>query len=141
MRRPIPTSDGGKFDIVSLSLVLNYVPDPAGRGEMLRRTTWFLRARNDLNGTKDDFIAPLPSLFLTLPLPCVTNSRYMTAEHLERIMNALGFSLARSKRSAKIFYSLWHLQTPKNASKDFKKVEIQPGPKRNNFCVVLRSGT
>jgi 25S rRNA (adenine2142-N1)-methyltransferase len=43
MRRPLPTSDEQRFDAISLSLVVNYVSDPIGRGDMLRRTTDFLR--------------------------------------------------------------------------------------------------
>jgi 25S rRNA (adenine2142-N1)-methyltransferase len=34
---------GYYYDVLSLSLVLNYVPDATARGEMLRRTTLFLR--------------------------------------------------------------------------------------------------
>lgn len=47
MERALPAleADDDKFDMISLSLVLNFVPSPAGRGEMLRRTTKFLRQR------------------------------------------------------------------------------------------------
>lgn len=47
MERALPAleADDDKFDMISLSLVLNFVPSPAGRGEMLRRTTEFLRQR------------------------------------------------------------------------------------------------
>lgn len=49
MKFPLPNSpdrsgewEGGRgYDVISLSLVLNYVPDARGRGEMLRRTTMF----------------------------------------------------------------------------------------------------
>ncbi|KKK26741.1 nucleolus protein [Aspergillus rambellii] len=37
MERRLPSSDDDRFHIISLSLVLNYVPDPVGRGEMLKR--------------------------------------------------------------------------------------------------------
>lgn len=72
MQRPIPTSDEHRFDLISLSLVLNYVPDAPGRGEMLRRLTKFLRRPEspDIDGATS-----LPALFLVLPLPCVDNSR------------------------------------------------------------------
>ncbi|KAF2211876.1 hypothetical protein CERZMDRAFT_112192 [Cercospora zeae-maydis SCOH1-5] len=51
MKRPLPSStsleaDEEKFDVISLSLVLNFVPSAAERGEMLRRTTKFLRQRH-----------------------------------------------------------------------------------------------
>ncbi len=49
MTFPLPNSPDGKgewqsergYDVLSLSLVLNYVPDARGRGDMLRRTTLF----------------------------------------------------------------------------------------------------
>ncbi len=50
MERPVPLLEIGdgdeeRFDVVSLSLVLNYVGDPVGRGDMLRRVGAFLRRR------------------------------------------------------------------------------------------------
>ncbi|KAK6365070.1 25S rRNA (adenine2142-N1)-methyltransferase [Exophiala oligosperma] len=49
MKFPLPNDPTGKgswknqkgYDVLSLSLVLNYVPDAHGRGEMLKRTTLF----------------------------------------------------------------------------------------------------
>lgn len=43
MVRPLPASEKKKFDVISLSLVLNFVPSPTGRGDMLKRTCQFLR--------------------------------------------------------------------------------------------------
>lgn len=47
MKRPLPNNNGSSsipetFDIISLSLVVNYVSDPQTRGQMLLRTTEFL---------------------------------------------------------------------------------------------------
>jgi 25S rRNA (adenine2142-N1)-methyltransferase len=44
MERPLPKLEDERFDIISLSLVLNYVAEPETRGEMLRRTLKFLRS-------------------------------------------------------------------------------------------------
>lgn len=146
MGRPLPRNDNERFDVISLSLVLNFVPDAAGRGEMLRRTTQFLKSTTarDLAKAPDSEQATTasgvwPSLFLVLPLPCVTNSRYMTEAHLERIMNSLGYSLAQHRKTSKLYYSLWHLDSsPKQV--EFRKAKLRDGKTMNNFCVKLRVG-
>ena len=73
MDRPLPKSMNEAFDILSLSLVLNFVPDPTQRGEMLKRVTQFLRPIAE--GQPGN--AFLPVLFLVLPLPCVNNSNFL----------------------------------------------------------------
>ncbi|KEZ44873.1 Uncharacterized protein SAPIO_CDS3005 [Scedosporium apiospermum] len=82
MERPLPSSDAERFDLISLSLVLNFVPDPAARGR---------------------------------------------------------FSRLEWKITGKLVYSLWRrdaaVSTP---ARSFPKKEINPGPKRNNFAVVLK---
>lgn len=142
MERPLPASDTERFDIISLSLVLNYVPDAAERGEMLRRTCSFMRSYSDAAGeqsSRGNQVKLFPSLFLVLPAPCVTNSRYMDAARLERVMESLGYQLLEQKMSAKLFYYLWrysgHEPKLRNA---FSKVEVNPGKTRNNFTIVLR---
>jgi 25S rRNA (adenine2142-N1)-methyltransferase len=138
MTLPLPNSDSDRFDLISLSLVLNYVSHPIERGEMLIRTTKFLRKVQSqvqvANGAKS---GRLPALFFVLPLPCVTNSRYITKEHLEAIMLSLGYELINSKTTAKIFYSLWQFDPRRVKRKEFKKVEIAPGPAKNNFSIVI----
>jgi 25S rRNA (adenine2142-N1)-methyltransferase len=153
MQRPLPGSDEDRFDVISLSLVLNYVPDIVQRGEMLRRTTEFLlrrqtcTAQDEQNSdvanvarTSDRTTAKVPCLFLVLPLPCIVNSRYMTETHLNEMMSTLGYALLHTKQSAKLYYSLWRLEErPNGASrKTFRKVKLNDGVGRNNFCVELR---
>lgn len=136
MKRPLPDSDSGRFDIISLSLVLNFVPDAAGRGSMLLRTLHFLKERAAYPSSELQRV--FPSLFLVLPAPCITNSRYMDENHLEVIMNAIGYEKARTKLTQKLVYYLWTKQDkPAAESRAFKKVEIRPGPARNNFSIVL----
>jgi len=133
MERPIPTGDGEKFHIISLSLILNYVPLPARRGEMLRRTTLFLQHTQFEN---PQFSTLFPSLFLVLPAPCVTNSRYLDEKRLADIMASLGYSMRRQKLSCKLLYQLWILIDQGHTLK-FKKEEIRGGKSRNNFAIVI----
>ncbi|TPX72346.1 hypothetical protein SpCBS45565_g00430 [Spizellomyces sp. 'palustris'] len=65
MERPIPPPDS-RFDILCLSLVLNFVPSPRARGALLVRTR--------------DHVTDTGLLYIVVPLPCVLNSRYMTHE-------------------------------------------------------------
>lgn len=135
MARPLPTSDVEKFDVISLSLVLNFVPSSTGRGEMLRRTRDFLTT-NALRGNAD----VLPSLFLVLPAACTTNSRFMNDERLALLMASLGYTLRQRKQTPKLVYYLWLLQDRPERGAAFGKMEVNPGAKRNNFCVVLEKG-
>ncbi|KAL2107565.1 hypothetical protein VUR80DRAFT_5044 [Thermomyces stellatus] len=136
MERPLPEGPAERFDIISLSLVLNFVPDPAARGNMLRRTTEFLREPS-LTSTLEEEL--YPSLFLVLPKSCVLNSRYCTEERLQHIMLSLGYSRVRSKMTQKLVYYLWRLGTPSSSTRSqaFPKKEVNAGPKRNNFAIVL----
>lgn len=142
MQRPIP--DGPEalqmegFDVVSLSLVVNYVGDAAGKGDMLRRVGKFLKRGNGVQGegARGDTI---PALFLVLPASCVLNSRYMDEERLEAIMESLGYVLKERKMSKKLVYYLWRFECPDKAQrKAWKKEELKAGGARNNFAIVLR---
>lgn len=129
MERPLPESDDEKFDLVSCSLVLNFVPTPKGRGEMLRRVTQFLKPGPA--GEKASF-------FLVLPLPCVSNSRYFNKALLGEIMVSLGFSEVEYHEAKKVAYWLFDWDESKMKSK-FKgsKKELNPGSNRNNFYVDM----
>jgi 25S rRNA (adenine2142-N1)-methyltransferase len=135
MERPPPRDSTEQFDIISLSLVLNYVPDPLGRGKMLIRTLDFLR----IPQTSQPLQAHFPSLFLVLPSPCVTNSRYMDEKKLESIMTSLGYVQVEKKLSNKLVYYLWRLDSGKvRQGTIFKKEELRAGKSRNNFAIVLK---
>ena len=133
MQRPLPQTDMDRFHLVSCSLVVNFVPDPEERGEMLKRTAQFLLS--PASNSIDAQVPPL--LFLTLPLPCVENSRYLTIDHLAYIMDLIGFEKVREKTSTKIYYSLWQLSHLPRQPTLVKKKEIRSGKYRNNFCIVL----
>jgi len=134
MERPLPKDNSEKFDIISLSLVLNYVPDAAGKGDMLLRTLQFLEKPTYTESLRDYF----PSLFLVLPAPCVTNSRYMDEPKLEAIMESLGFVCVKKKLSTKLVYYLWRFASAPAERTAFKKTEIRSGKTRNNFSIVLK---
>ncbi|KAI9704678.1 MAG: hypothetical protein M1820_005426 [Bogoriella megaspora] len=142
MQRPLPQNEEERFDVLSLSLVLNYVGSPEERGEMLRRCGEFLR-RGAVRGIRQsgEVEKVLPYLFLVLPAPCVANSRYLTEERLEGIMEALGYVKVRRKMSAKLVYYLWRFDGGREAGgeRGIGKMEVNPGKNRNNFCVVLKS--
>lgn len=141
MAMSTPSSTVDSFDIVSLSLVVNYVPDPEGRGEMLKRVGSFLRRsapESEDGGTRVMPTGALPALFLVLPGPCVTNSRYMTEERLNEIMNKLGYVRMERKLSARLVYYLWHYAGSTSAAGTVPKRKVNDGHTRNNFCIVLR---
>lgn len=155
MQRPLPSTPEDSFDIVSLSLVLNYVGTPAGRGEMLLRVEKHLRRPKIYpsggNDIQEGAMAPrsdhedsllLPSLFLVIPAPCVTNSRYLNEDKLEAMLKSLGYEMARKKLSANLIYYLFrlvqgHETSVKMKGQRWKKEEIRKGGKRNNFAIVF----
>jgi len=115
-----------KWDIISLSLVLNFVPDAKDRGRMLQMAHSMLR--------KGGF------LFLALPLPCILNSRYLTADHLDGLLQTIGLSIMKSrwKEGGKMAYWLFRKTSEHSAdnTKYAKKMVLRSG-KRNNFAVLL----
>ena len=135
MERPIcafEKIDQEGFDIVSLSLVVNFIGDPVGRGEMLKRVASFFRPFSEHEDGN------YPGLFLVLPAPCVRNSRYLDEERLEAIMESLGYKRAKRKLSSKLIYYLWKYEAGEAVrSRVFNKAEIRSGKSRNNFAIVL----
>jgi 25S rRNA (adenine2142-N1)-methyltransferase len=129
----VPDTEGQRYHIISLSLVLNFVPNAAARGAMLQRISGFL--------TRDVSESPsrlLPCLFLVLPLPCVANSRYLTEDRLEEMMMSLDFSLIKTKKTNKLYYSLWkHQRGGGGRAMAYKKKELRSGSSRNNFAIIL----
>ncbi|KXN90493.1 25S rRNA adenine-N(1) methyltransferase [Leucoagaricus sp. SymC.cos] len=126
-----PVQHENKWDVVSLSLVVNFVPDSRDREQFEGR---MLRLANVI--IKDNGF-----LFLALPLPCLANSRYMSFEHLNRLMGALGFLelKRRWKEGGKMAYWLYQKQR-KPQTQDFepftKKIILRNG-NRNNFNILL----
>lgn len=144
MERPLPQNESERFDIISLSLVLNFVPEAGGRGDMLLRTLEFLHPPSCFrDGTNAGLKRHFPSLFLVLPAPCVSNSRYMNEEKLNAIMSSLGYRVTESKTTQKLVYYLWtrDVDSPPllRTGASFTKKELRSGASRNNFAIVLKS--
>ncbi|KAI9600729.1 hypothetical protein H4Q26_000520 [Puccinia striiformis f. sp. tritici PST-130] len=89
---PIPKTEDQKFDVVCLSLVLNFIGDLKKRGEMIKRARKFLK--------------PTGKLFIVLPLACLNNSRYLDFERFKMILNYLGFKTIKQHNSSKLTYWL-----------------------------------
>ena len=124
------------FDILSLSLVVNFVGDAVGRGEMLKRVSSFLRPSIPESG--EDADPSMPALFLVLPAPCIHNSRYFDEERLESIMRSLGYTRVRRKQSSKLVYYLWRYQQGhEEDGVTFRKEGMRSGKSRNNFAVII----
>ena len=135
MDRPLPVGNIDRFDIISLSLVLNFVPSPLGRGEMLKRTCQFL-TKNVAYDPSSQAQHCLPALFLVLPAACIVNSRFMSEDHFTSMMTSLGYALLQRKQTSKLIYYLWMLRD-QGVPTMFAKKEINPGRNRNNFSIVL----
>ncbi|KZT00310.1 uncharacterized protein LAESUDRAFT_666425, partial [Laetiporus sulphureus 93-53] len=114
-----------KWDIISLSLILNFVPDAKDRG-----TYAF---PSDAEG----------QVLNLLPLPCILNSHYrLMPEHFTALLQIIGLSTIKTwwKEGGKMVYWLLrmtpvmsHMTDP--ALYESKKV-LRPG-KRNNFVILL----
>ncbi|KAG0345852.1 hypothetical protein BG004_002943 [Podila humilis] len=117
LEMPIPTTEDSLFDIVCLSLVVNFVGDPTQRGEILRRATRFLVPKTGL-------------LYLVLPLPCIDNSRYMDHALLVEMMDYLGFStLVKHHFAKKLAYYVFQLDSPLTSARS-KSGANKPGSTR-----------
>jgi 25S rRNA (adenine(2142)-N(1))-methyltransferase, Bmt2 len=117
-----------RFDVVLLSLVLNFVPDRQARGRMLAQATHLLRS--DGRG----------SLLVVLPKACVENSRYFDHDRLVTLCHALRFRLVESKVSerGKLAFFVF-LYEPDRATRPetFARAVVNDGKARNNFAIWL----
>jgi 25S rRNA (adenine2142-N1)-methyltransferase len=124
--RPIPSDENGKFDIISLCLVLNYVPTPDRRGEMLQLCACHLK----LNGI----------LYIVVPLPCISNSRYFNHEKMVELLMLLGYDLLKHHDSKKLAFYLFKRTKDITTlgTLSFKKRLLKnDGPGKNNFTMTL----
>lgn len=133
MERPLPKNESEKFDLVSCSLVLNFVPTPIERGNMCRRFEVFLKDHSVPNRSS--------YVFIVLPLPCVANSRYMDSPHFIQLMTSLGYEVVKQHMSRKLCYYLFKRVPGKrvtaNGPQFHRKIKIHDGPNMNNFSILL----
>lgn len=116
------------FQCIALSLVLNFEPSAAKRGQMLCKARSLLAARG--------FVA------IVLPLATIDNSRYCDEPTLVELMRRLQFQLLLLHRSPKLFYALFRLvdNAAPMAVPSFQPMarkQVRRGPKCNNFCIEL----
>ena len=137
MQFPKPENlDEQGYDLVSLSLVVNFIGDPTQRGDMLKRVGSFLRP---YTGGRHELAEFAPALFLVLPAPCVTNSRYLDEGRLESMMESMGYRRVKRKLSSKLVYYLWRYELQdSDMARVYKKEQLRSGSSRNNFAIVLR---
>lgn len=130
--RPLPKDDSERFNLISCSLVVNFVPDESKRGEML------LRLKH--------FCLPKGLVFLVLPLSCVENSRFMTSELLvtDIMGKGLNFKLLKEHKSTKIVYYLFQNSDSGKvnhkllaASRSLIHPSFKKNHKMNNFSITF----
>jgi 25S rRNA (adenine2142-N1)-methyltransferase len=152
MERPLPAAtadsadDKERFHAISLSLVLNYVPSAAQRGEMFKRCSAFFTTFPPCSLPTTENTDFAPYLFLVLPAACVLNSRYFNPERLNDIATSLGYSKLKEKVTNKLIYQLWEFRplpldnsNKKQSARIFRKEELNPGKTRNNFTITLNA--
>lgn len=125
MQRPSPRLgvDNDMFSVLSLSLVLNYVPDARTRGAMLLKTR--------------EYLAIGSLLFVVLPAPCVDNSRYLTETRYLDLMRSIGYTMVERKSATKVIYWLFRLDSLPKTVPRFAKTLVNDGKVRNNFSIIL----
>jgi 25S rRNA (adenine2142-N1)-methyltransferase len=122
---PRPAAEQERFDVVALSLVLNFVGDLGDRGRMLVHAHDYVKRQGGY-------------LFVALPLACVDNSRYLDHARFRAILASCGWSVVRQDDSARLTRWLCRQESKSWDGVEWKKKEIKKGVKLNNFCIVVR---
>jgi hypothetical protein len=131
-----PIEFNAQYNVIVLSLVINYIGDYYKRGLMLSHSYKMLAD----NGY----------CYIILPNACINNSRYLNHElFVNSLMKAIGFALISHKFSNKLcFYEFQKVgskqqqQQQPNSSKKHKKFlfrsdVIRQGETFNNFQIIL----
>lgn len=116
--------EGARYDVVCLSLCINFEGSAKKRGEMVRLAGRLL---------KDGGYA-----MIVLPKACLDNSRYCDESIMHEVMQVCGIKVAHTDSSQK----LWRCVGRRTG--DVEKEEVprraaRGGSGRNNFAVVLES--
>ena len=122
MDRPLPQKESEKFNLISCSLVINFVPSPKER-EMLLRITKFLKkpkhAMSALFWYCRYLVFLIPDILIT---------------KLIEIMTALGFTQTFSYEGNKVVYWLFDWNGKVNLKKNSKK-ELHSGSIEITFAL------
>lgn len=111
-----------QYDVVVLSLVINFEGDAGRRGDMLKLCTKIVK--------KQGF------LFIVLPLPCVKNSRFLNKELFLSMTECLGFAV-RSEHCSKRLYFVMLENNNNVRTKAFPRKTLRTGSGYNNFTIIL----
>ena len=115
--------EGNKlYDVVVLSLVINFEGDVRRRGQMLRKC--------------QQLIMDQGYLFIVLPLPCLNNSRYLNDDLFVSMMESLGFKTCARHKSRKLSFFMFR-KTGHAKVKSFPKKVLRKGGNHNNFAIIL----
>ena len=116
--------DKEKYDVIVMSLVVNFEGDVHKRGNMLRKC--------------QKLIVGQGYLFFVLPLPCLKNSRYLNEDLLISMMESLGFDVCISHKSKKLSFFMFRKTRQIQAKvNSFPKQVLRKGKNHNNFAIVL----
>ncbi|KAI8584181.1 hypothetical protein K450DRAFT_168729 [Umbelopsis ramanniana AG] len=128
LQMPPPEKEDERYDIVCLSLVVNFVGDPVDRGTMLLHTRAFFPS----SPTNPRL------LYFVVPLPCITNSRYFTHDHLLAMMDSIGYTKCIDyHHSNKLGYYLFELSSIVSETPSWKKKLLKDAKGCNNFSIVM----
>lgn len=111
------------YDVIVLSLVLNFVGDKLKRGIMLTRSHKMLKSGG--------------SLFIILPKACMDNSRYMNGETMKTMMTGIGFEETFTRSSSKLVLYEYKAVVCTKIIAFAPKVKIA-GIARNNFSISIQ---
>ncbi|GAA5821934.1 hypothetical protein JCM3770_003582, partial [Rhodotorula araucariae] len=118
---PAPTAAEDKYDVVALSLVVNFEGSLVNRGHMLVHA--------------HSYLTPSGYLYLVLPLPCLTNSRYLSHERLTALLASTGWKMVKQHDSARLTYWLVQRTADGPDGNEWKREQVRKGAQRNNFVI------
>jgi 25S rRNA (adenine2142-N1)-methyltransferase len=125
--------DEQRYDVIVCSMVLNCVPTPIKRGEMMLRMVHYLR--------------PGGLVYVTIPKTCLRLSPYIDMTQFQQIMHDIGLEVINhSKETPKLFYFIGQKRMklqPKSFDVKWTKLTMsRKGKKyRNDFAVILPSNS
>ena len=126
----LPEKKDTQYDAIVCSMVLNCVPSPEQRGDMLYK----LQKHLNSDGL----------LFLTIPVTCMTLSKYMDRERFRSLLLFMGYNIVEEKESPKVAFFVLkstlgeQCQLQKKKNKFQELLTIRRGKKfRNKFGIVL----
>jgi 25S rRNA (adenine2142-N1)-methyltransferase len=117
------TMSKDQFDIVCLSLVINFVGDPKLRGDMILKAL--------------DMLVDNGYLYIVLPLQTINNSRYFDHACMIEMMEMLNCAVIVKHFSKKLAYYLFIFKGHQSIL-PFPKKKREDKKGMNNFSIVIR---